>query len=118
VVTVQVGGVVSTVAYEKLGTAGVATGMCHRQYAAIVVLVVAIQLALDGVTRSPGTCAIGASALDHKVRDHPMKSETVVKALFGQFHKIGYGFWGILLVKLYFHYTFTGVYLCCQHFSF
>ena len=38
VVTVQVGGVVSTVAYEKLGTAGVATGMCHRQYATIVVL--------------------------------------------------------------------------------
>src|SRR5690554_6341146 len=115
VIAIEMGGVVATVANEKLRAGGVAAGMRHRQNPPIVVLVVAVELALDCVTRSPGTCAIRATALNHKVRDHPMKSEAVVKTLFGQFYKIGYGFGSIFFVKLYFHYPFAGVYLCCQH---
>lgn len=117
VVTVQVGGVVAAVADEKLGASCVAAGMCHRQYASIVVLVVAIQLTLDGVTRPPGTCAVGASALDHKVRDHAMECQSVVKPTLGQFHEIGHRLGGILLVKLHFHHSFSGVYLSYEHIS-
>src|SRR5690554_923755 len=89
--------------------------MCHRQYASIVVLVVAIQLALDGVTRSPGTCPVGASALDHKVRNHAMECQSVVKPTLGQLHEIGHRLGGILLIKLDLHHPFIGVYLSCKH---
>ena len=74
VVTVEMGRVVATVANEKLRTAGVAACVCHRQYAAVVVLVVAVEFTFDGVTRSSCTVTVRTASLNHEIWYYSVES--------------------------------------------
>ncbi len=40
-------------------------------------------LSREGVTRSASACAFRIAALNHKVRDNPMKSQAIVKTALG-----------------------------------
>jgi len=57
--------------------------MGHREYAAVVILVVTIQLTLDTVAGSSHSVSIGATTLDDKIGYHPVEGKSVIKSLFG-----------------------------------
>src|SRR5262245_42437054 len=68
-------------ANEELRATRVATGVSHRQRAAVVNLLLAAGLTLDGVARPAGSIADGAAALDHEVRDDAVEGESVIERL-------------------------------------
>ena len=81
---------------EELRATGVAAGVGHRQGARLVLL--AVDLTVDRVARPPGArhalgalTAVGATALGHEAINHPVESQAVVEAIFGQLHEVGDG---------------------------
>lgn len=74
-----------------IGTAAHAgTGIGHGQYARAVVLQAGHDFVIEVVARTTGTSAAGASALNHEVRDHTVKGQTVVILALGQINEIGH----------------------------
>ena len=66
---------------KKLRAAGVWATVGHRNNAPVVVLLRRFCFALYSVARAAGAIAIGAAALYHKIRYHPVEFEAVVKAI-------------------------------------
>ena len=62
--------------------------MRHRQNAAVVILVLASQFAIDMVPRTTISNAIWTAALDHEIWYNPVKQNAVVKFSFHQAKKI------------------------------
>src|ERR1700692_4868190 len=73
--------------------------------------------------------ALRVAALDHEVRNHAMKNCSIIKAVcglfargrmrplalaFGEFHKVGYGFWRFLLEEAADNVSFTGFKRCIE----
>lgn len=90
--------------------------MGHRQYSPIVILIVAIELAFDGVTGATVTHSVRASALDNEVGNNAVKGESVVKSFLGQRDEIFYGIWSVFLEESDLHDAFCGVDFGCFHF--
>ena len=65
--------IVAAVTDKKLRSAGIAPGMGHRQNTAVVILIAAIKLTLNLVTRSANTCAFRTASLNDKVRNYAVK---------------------------------------------
>jgi len=85
----------------------------HAQHAPVVVLILAGQFAVDAVAGATPTRTVGIAPLHHKVGNDAVKRNPVVKARFGQFHKISDRFRGVFLEEFDNHCTFIGT-----HFSF
>ena len=64
--------------------------MRHRHHSPVVDLFYTRGFTIDGITGTTGAVPIGATTLDHKVRDHPVKSKSVVKSLADQFPEISH----------------------------
>ena len=87
---------------KELTATGVWASMGHGEGAGAVALwVVWAKFAIDfvagatGARHASGTfTAVWAAALDHKVANHAMESETIVKTFFGKFDKVGNGIGG------------------------
>ena len=73
VVAVQMRRRLAAVNDEELRSAGVAPGVRHGQHAQIVVLVVAVQFAIDLVAGTAVADSVGATALRHKPGDDAVK---------------------------------------------
>ena len=74
---------------EELRSTGVAPGVRHGQYAQIVVLVVAVQFAVDAVARTAVADAVGAAALCHESGNDTVKLQSIVEAVFREFDEVG-----------------------------
>ena len=48
------------------------------------------------------------AALDHEILDHPMESDSIVVAVFGEVEKVGDGYWGFRRVER----TFDVPFIC------
>src|SRR5437588_1193282 len=91
-----------------------------------MVLVVACQLTIDMVTRTAtaGTvsrCGVfreRTATLYHKVWQNPVKGQSVIKAVFGQFFKVRYRVRCVLVIELDGHVAFCSLYYCFTHFCF
>ena len=86
------------VADEELAAAGVLAGVRHGQGAGHVLVGVEVGLALDLVARAAGADARVArllgeriAALDHEVRDDPVKAGAVVELAVGELLEVGDG---------------------------
>ena len=89
----------------ELGSTRVATGMGHGEGSGLMLLTV--DLAVDVVTGTSCSrhslrtiSAVGATALGHETRNDAMEGEPVIKAIPGQFHKVGDGIGSISLEQL------------------
>ena len=109
VVAVEVGGVLTVVDDEELGASGVSACVGHAQHTFVVVLVVAVKLAVDGVSRSTTSNALRASTLGHKPWNHAVKLQSLVKALLGELDEVRDRVGRVFLKKLHGHRAVVGV---------
>ena len=112
VVAVEVRRVLPVVHDEELRASGVAAGVGHAQHPFVVVLVVPVQLAVDGVPGSAAANALGASALRHEAWNHAVELQALVEAFFGELHEVGHGVGRVLFKKLHGHGAVVGVNRC------
>lgn len=115
VIAVEVFCVFTVIANKKLRSSRVAACVRHGQHALVVNLVWAGQFTFDGISWPTVAKAIGASALYHKVRNHPMKDKAIIEAFLRQVGKIFHGFGGILFEELDLHYSLFRMYFCDLH---
>jgi hypothetical protein len=78
-------------------------------------LVSAVEFALDGIARPTSAIALRTTTLDHKTGDHTVKGESVIKALPGEFYKIGNCAGGISLIEGNLHVALLGKDFCSKH---
>ena len=112
VVAVQVCGVLAVVDDEELGPAGVSACMGHAEHTFVVILVLAIKFAVDGVAWTSTANSLGASPLGNEPRNDPMKLQSLVKAFLGQLDKVRNRIGGVLLKKLHGHCAVVRVNFC------
>ena len=108
-VAVQMGGILTGMADEKLGSARITAGVCHRKYAAVVELVVAGQFTFNLIARTAAACSVGASALNDEVGDYAVEGQAIVKIVFRQIDEVGYSVGGIFFEEHDLHNAFGGV---------
>ena len=84
-----------------------------------MVLISAIKLTINLITRSTCTwhstfsfSCIGASTLNHKVRNHSVPLQTIVITIFGKLNKVGYRIRRIIRIKFNFHVSFARLNNC------
>jgi len=97
---------------EELGSTGVAPGVRHGQHAQIVVLVVAVQFAVDAVARTAVADAVGASALCDKSGNDTVKFQAIVEAFFREFDKVSDRVRCVLFKKFHGHGAAVGGNFC------
>jgi len=114
-VAIQVLGILPIVADEELGATGIAASMGHGQYPTVVALADTGQLAIDFVAGASTASAFGASTLNHKIGNDPVEVQTIVKAIFRKFYKVGDGAGSIVIKKDGFHLAFCSMDLCYFH---
>lgn len=83
--------------------------MRHAEDPFVVVLVLSIQLTVDGVARSAASDALRTPSLGNKPGDDPVEFQAFVEALLGQFDKVGHRLGGVFLEKLHGHGALVGV---------
>src|SRR5260221_9596634 len=83
--------------------------MCHGKNTTIVVLIFDGKFKFNFITRSTIANAVGATTLDHKVGNDPVKNQSVIKTFFGKSYKIFYGVRGILFKEVDFHHSLFGM---------
>ncbi len=115
VYAVEVLGVLAIVADEELRAAGVLTSVSHRHNAAIVVLAWGRGLALDTPARAAGAVTQRAAALNNKVGDNAVESQTVVETALGQLDKIFNSDRSLFLVEFGLHIALFGRDDCVFH---
>ena len=115
VIAVEMRSIAAAVADEKLGASGVAAGMRHGKYAAVVKLVFPCEFAVDFVTRASGASPCRIAALNHEIWNHAVKGDAIVKSFLGEAYKILNGVGRILIVKFDLHHALFGVYFSCCH---
>ena len=101
VVAVEVGRGSAVVNDEELAAAGIAPRVRHAQHAFVVELVVAVELAVDGVSGAAVADAVGAAALRHEAGDDAVEFEALVEAVFREFHEVGHGVRSVLLEEFH-----------------
>ena len=112
VVAVQMRRRLAAVHDEELRSTGVASGVRHGQHAQIVVLVVAVQFAVDGVAGTAVADAVGAAALCHESGNDAVKLQALVEAVFREFDKVGDRIRGVLFKKFHGHGAAVGGDFC------
>ena len=115
VVAVQMFGRFPGVANEELRATRISARMGHRHHTAVVVLILASELAIDFIAGPSVTDTIRATTLNHEIRNHPMKDKTIVKSLLCKVNKVLYGIGSILLKKIDLHNALTSVYFGYFH---
>ena len=113
--------VLTVVANEELRAARVLACVSHREHAAVVVLAAAVGLAFNAVARTAGAntrvaqiARIGASALNHKIRNHAVKTQPVVEPFFCKFHKVINRVRNVVSVQFSLHNALFCVKFCCK----
>jgi hypothetical protein len=114
-IAVEVCGIFPAVANEKLGTAGIAAGMCHGQHATVMKLIASREFAINLITRATGSGTMWATSLNDEIGDNAMKSKAIVITFLCKAYKVFYSVRGILIIKFDLHYPFVGVYFSCCH---
>src|SRR5690606_14255152 len=112
VVSIEVFGVLAVMANKELGSSCIAAGMCHRQYATIVILIVACQLAVNGISGATISNSVRATTLNNEVWNYAVESKPVVKSFLRKCYKIFDGVRRIFLKEFNLHYAFF-----CVNFS-
>ena len=97
---------------KKLRSAGVSASMGHAQHTFVVVLVVPIEFAVNGVPWSPIADAVRAPSLGYEAWDDAVKLEPLIEPFFGQLDKVGDGVGGVVLKKFHGHDAVVGVNRC------
>jgi len=72
------------------------------------VLEFGVELVLEVVAGSAGTCALWAAALDHEIVDDSVEGEAIVKAIASEFFEVGNGFGCFVVEQLDAKFTFIG----------
>ncbi len=96
---------------EELAAVGVRAGVRHRQDAGFRVLQRRMELIRELVARAAGARSLGASTLDHEVRNHAMEDDAVVEGLprffaFCKLDEVLYRLGHLCFKKLYFKAAF------------
>ena len=112
VIAVQVRRRLAAVHDKELRSTGVASGVRHGQHAQIVVLVFAVQFAVDGVAGTAVADAVGAAALCHESRNDAVKLQPVVEAVFREFDEVGDRVWCVLFKEFHGHGAAVGGDFC------
>ena len=73
---------------EKLGAIGVGAGIGHGEGAGTVVPKVFVELVLKLISGVAGTGSLGATGLNHEVRDNTVKGKTIVETIIGELLEI------------------------------
>ncbi|MNI90997.1 hypothetical protein D3C73_1486000 [compost metagenome] len=76
-----------SVADIELASACVLTGMSHSERSAL--MLVRVDFAVDGISRTTGACTIWTAALGYETWDYTVKYQTVVEPFFCQLLKVG-----------------------------
>ena len=79
VFVIQPGG--GDVSDEELTAVGVRAGVRHGEYSRPGVTELGMELVPELVARTPGTGPVGAAGLDHEIRYHAVKFQSVVKTV-------------------------------------
>jgi len=87
---------------KELAAAGIGACVGHAEDARAVMAQLRVKLILDLIARSPSPNPLGATRLDHKLRDHTVEDKAIIKRLprshaHRQVNKVGYGLWGLML---------------------
>ena len=112
VVAVQMRRRLAAVYDEELRSSGVASSVSHGQHAQIVVLVVAVQFAVDAVAGTAVTDSVGASALCDESGNDTVKFQAIVEAVFREFDKVGDRVRCVLFKKFHGHGAAVSGYFC------
>ena len=112
VVAIQMRRRFAAVNNEELGSTGVASGVRHGQHAQIVVLVVTVQFAVDGVARTAVADAVGAAALCHESGNDTVKLQAFVEAVLREFDEVGDRVWSVLFKEFHGHGAAVGGDFC------
>ena len=112
VVAVEVRCVFAVVDDEELRASSVSSSVGHAEHAFVMVLVVAVELAVNRVTWPSASDALRTTSLGHKSWDDPVELQSFVEPFFGELDEVGHGVGGILLKKLHGHGAVVGVNLC------
>lgn len=105
---VEVPCILAVHADEELRATGVASGVGHREHAAVVALARRRGLAFDRVAWTARPVAPRAAALDHEIGDHPVEGQAVVEAVLGQIDEVGHGARGLVGVEFRLHVALLG----------
>jgi hypothetical protein len=86
--------------------------VCHGQYAQVVVLILSVELAVNGITWSTVSNAIWATALCYESIDDTVKFQAIVEAVIGELYEVGDGLRCVIFKKLNGHVSAVGGYFC------
>ena len=112
VVAVQMRRRLAAVYDEELRSSGVASSVRHGQHAQIVVLVVAVQFAVDAVAGTAVADSVGASSLCDESGNDTVKFQAIVEAVFREFDKVGDRVRCVLFKKFHGHGAAVGGDFC------
>ena len=112
VIAVQMRRRFAAVHNEELRSTGVAPGVRHGQHTQIVVLVVAVQFAVDAVAGTAVADSVGASALCDESGNDTVKFQAIVEAVFREFDKVGDRVRCVLFKKFHGHGAAVGGDFC------
>ena len=112
VVAVEVCGVFAVVDNEELRSSSVSACMGHAEHTLVVVLVVAIKLAINGVSGASASDALRTPSLSNKPWNDPVEFQPFVEALLGELDEVGHCVGGILFKKFHGHAAVVGVNFC------
>jgi len=73
---------------EELRAVGVGSGVGHRESPGGIVSQFRVKFIFKRVARAAGARALRATALDHEIVDHTVKSQSIIKPLAGQLFEI------------------------------
>src|SRR5690606_24437299 len=74
---------------EELAAAGVLATVSHGERTAQMFVGIALGFARDGIAGAARTVTLGTTSLNDKVRNDPVKADTVIEAAVGQFLEVG-----------------------------
>ena len=73
---------------EKLGSIGIGSSVGHREGARTVVAEVFVEFVFKLISGTAGTSSLGATCLDHEIRDDTVEGQAIVKAIIGEFLEV------------------------------
>ncbi|MNE85666.1 hypothetical protein D3C80_1826940 [compost metagenome] len=68
-------------------------------------MLVRVDLTVNGVARTAGSCSVRAAALCYEARDNAVEYKTVVETVVSQLLKVGYSVRSIVLKQVDQHYA-------------
>lgn len=103
VIAVQMCSVLAVVHNEELRTAGISPSVRHGQNPFVVVLIVSVEFAIDGVTWATASNPLWTATLGHEARNDAVKFQALIESVLRELHEIRHGFGRIVLEKFHGH---------------